>query len=190
MAKILKFTPKAHLDTETLDRMAAVAAERFRSLPSAIRKGQEPPSQMVCGLIKGAQAADVARWLYQNLTLPKKQFAEFRKVVTDAGIANNITGGTALDALIERTVPGVRKAVKWNSPLYGGEGEGWFLGIHCFKRYVKLAFFRGTSLDPMPPGESRSNDTRYFHIHEGDDLDERQLADWVRQASQLPGERM
>ncbi|MES2451399.1 MAG: DUF1801 domain-containing protein [Pseudomonadota bacterium] len=98
--------------------------------------------------------------------------------------------GRRLDALIERTVPGVRKAVKWNSPLYGGEGEGWFLGIHCFKRYVKLAFFRGTSLDPMPPGESRSNDTRYFHIHEGDDLDERQLADWVRQASQLPGERM
>lgn len=98
--------------------------------------------------------------------------------------------GRRLDALIERTVPGVRKAVKWNSPLYGGEGEGWFLGIHCFKRYLKLAFFRGTSLDPMPPGKSRSNDTRYFHIHEGDDLDERQLADWVRQASQLPGERM
>ena len=126
MAKILKFTPKAHLDTETLDRMAAVAAERFRSLPSAIRKGQEPPSQMVCGLIKGAQAADVARWLYQNLTLPKKQFAEFRKVVTDAGIANNITGGTALDALIERTVATQKPTLEAIAERFGAtlvEGE-------------------------------------------------------------------
>ena len=126
MAKILKFTPKAHLDTETLARMAAVAAERFRSLPSAIRKGQEPPSQMVCGVIKGAQAADVARWLYQNLTLPKKQFAEFRKVVTDAGIANNITGGTALDALIERTVATQKPTLEAIAERFGAtlvEGE-------------------------------------------------------------------
>jgi hypothetical protein len=97
--------------------------------------------------------------------------------------------GRRLDALIERTVPGVHKAVKWNSPLYGVEGEGWFLGIHCFTNYVKLAFFRGTSLHPVPPVESKSNDTRYFHIREGDDF-EAQLAAWVKQASQLPGERM
>ncbi len=97
--------------------------------------------------------------------------------------------GSRLDAVIERTVPGVRKAVKWNSPLYGVEGQGWFLGVHCFTNYVKLAFFRGTSLRPVPPGDSRSNDTRYFHIHEGDAFED-QLAAWVAQASQLPGERM
>jgi hypothetical protein len=98
--------------------------------------------------------------------------------------------GRRLDALIERTVPGVRRAVKWNSPLYGVEGQGWFLGIHCFTNYVKVAFFRGTSLRPVPPGESKSKDTRYLDIHEDDQLDEAQLAAWVKQASSLPGERM
>ena len=98
--------------------------------------------------------------------------------------------GRRLDAVIVRTVPGVRKAVKWNSPLYGVEGQGWFLGIHTFTNYVKVAFFRGTSLRPVPPGESKSKDTRYLDIHEDDQLDEAQLAAWVKQASQLPGERM
>jgi hypothetical protein len=98
--------------------------------------------------------------------------------------------GRRLDALIVRTVPGVRKAVKWNSPLYGLEGQGWFLGIHSFTNYVKVAFFRGTSLHPIPPGESKSKDTRYLDIREDDQLDEAQLATWVKQASQLPGERM
>ena len=98
--------------------------------------------------------------------------------------------GRRLDALIVRTVLGVRKAVKWNSPLYGVEGQGWFLGIHCFTNYVKVAFFRGTSLRPVPPGESKSKDTRYLDIREDDQLDEAQLAAWVKQASQLPGERM
>ena len=95
--------------------------------------------------------------------------------------------GRRLDALIVRTVPGVRKAVKWNSPLYGVEGEGWFLGIHTFTSYVKVAFFRGTSLSPVPPGESKNKDTRYLDIHENDQLDEAQLAGWVKQASELPG---
>ena len=98
--------------------------------------------------------------------------------------------GRRLDALITRTVPGVRKAVKWNSPLYGVEDQGWFLGIHCFTKYVKVAFFRGASLNPVPPGESKSKDTRYLDIHEDDQLDEAQLATWVKQASLLPGERM
>ena len=98
--------------------------------------------------------------------------------------------GRRLDALIMRTVPGVRKAVKWNSPFYGIEGHGWFLSFHCFTNYVKLAFFRGTSLRPVPPGESKSKDTRYFDIHEDDPLDEAQLAAWVKQASLLPGELM
>jgi hypothetical protein len=98
--------------------------------------------------------------------------------------------GRCLDTLIVRTVPGVRKAVKWNSPFYGIEGQGWFLSVHCFTKYVKVAFFRGTSLRPLPPGESKLNEVRYLDIHEDDQLDEAQLAAWVKQASQLPGERM
>lgn len=98
--------------------------------------------------------------------------------------------GRRLDALIMRTVPGVHKAVKWNSPFYGLEGQGWFLSFHCFAKYVKVAFFRGTSLTPLPPVESKSQDTRYFHIHDGDAFDEAQLAAWVKQASELPGEKM
>ncbi|WP_454618638.1 DUF1801 domain-containing protein [Bradyrhizobium cenepequi] len=96
--------------------------------------------------------------------------------------------GRRLDALIVRTVPGVRKAVKWNSPFYGVEGKGWFLGVHCFTKYVKVAFFRGSSLRPVPPGPSKSKDTRYLDIYEDDELDEAQFAAWVKQASQLPGE--
>jgi hypothetical protein len=98
--------------------------------------------------------------------------------------------GRRLDALIVRTVPDVHKAVKWNSPLYGVEDHGWFLGIHCFTKYVKVAFFRGTSLLPVPPGESKQKEVRYLDIHEDDQLDEAQFAGWVKQASQLPGERM
>lgn len=98
--------------------------------------------------------------------------------------------GRRLDKLIERSVPGVHKAVKWNSPFYGVEGQGWFLSFHCFTRYVKVAFFRGTSLRPIPPGASKSGDTRYLDIHEDDAFDEAQVAAWVRQASRLPGERL
>jgi hypothetical protein len=98
--------------------------------------------------------------------------------------------GRRLDALIMRTVPGVGKAVKWNSPLYGVKGQGWFLGIHCFTRYVKVTFFRGASLRPVPPGESKSKDSRYLDIHEDHPLDDAQLAAWVKQASELPGEKM
>ena len=95
--------------------------------------------------------------------------------------------GRRLDALIVRTVPNVRKAVKWNSPFYGVEGQGWFLNFHCFTKYVKVAFFRGTSLRPPPPGASKSDDTRYLDIHEDDDVDQELLASWIRQASKLPG---
>src|SRR5204863_9127945 len=98
--------------------------------------------------------------------------------------------GRRLDALIVGTVPGVRKAVKWNTPFYGIEGQGWFLGIHCFTKYIKVAFFRGTSLSPGPPVESKQNEVRYLHIHEDDQLDEAQPAAWVKQASQSPGQRM
>ena len=98
--------------------------------------------------------------------------------------------GRRLDALIVDAVPGVYKAVKWNTPFYGLEGQGWFLGFHCLTKYVKVAFFRGTSLRPVPPVESKQQEVRYLHIHQDDQLDEAQFAAWVKQASQLPGERM
>jgi len=95
--------------------------------------------------------------------------------------------GRRLDALIVRTVPEARKAVKWNSPFYGIEGQGWFLSFHCFTKYVKVTFFNGGSLSPLPPGESKSKTVRYLDIHEGDQLDEVQFATWIRQASEIPG---
>jgi hypothetical protein len=95
--------------------------------------------------------------------------------------------GRRLDALIVRTVPGVRKAVKWNSPFYGKEGQGWFLSFHCFTKYVRVAFFGGRSLRPLPPGESKQKEVRYLDVHEAEELDEKLLASWIRQASKLPG---
>jgi hypothetical protein len=96
--------------------------------------------------------------------------------------------GQRLDALIERSVPDVRKAVKWNSPFYGVEDRGWFLSFHVFTHYVKVTFFSGTSLRPLPPGgTARSKDARWIDIREGDALDEAQMATWVKQAAGLPG---
>jgi len=95
--------------------------------------------------------------------------------------------GKQLDALIAKQVPGVTKAVRWNTPFYGVEGQGWFLGFHCITKYIKVAFFRGTSLKPMPPVASKVPEVRYFHIGEHDEVDEIQLASWIRQAASLPG---
>lgn len=98
--------------------------------------------------------------------------------------------GRRLDELIVRTVPEVRKAVKWNSPFYGMDGQGWFLSLHCFNKYVKVAFLRGGDLSPLPPGASKTPHTRYLDIREDDQIDEAQFTDWIRQASQMPGERL
>jgi len=98
--------------------------------------------------------------------------------------------GRRLDALIVSTVPGVRKAVRWNTPFYGVEGQGWFLGYHCFTKYVKVTFFRGTSLRPVPPGTSKQQEVRYLDIHEDDQIDEELLASWIQQAAALPGEHL
>ena len=95
--------------------------------------------------------------------------------------------GKRLDALIVRSVPNVRKAVKWNSPLYGIEGQGWFLSFYTFTHYVKVTFFRGSSLRPVPPVASKHKEVRYLDIREDDELDEAQLASWVKQAAALPG---
>ncbi|WP_408015624.1 DUF1801 domain-containing protein [Rhizobium alarense] len=98
--------------------------------------------------------------------------------------------GRRIDTLVVRVVPDVQKAVKWNSPFYGKEGDGWFLSFHCMTKYVKVAFFRGASLDPPPPGPSRQKDVRYLDVYENAPFDEAQFTDWVNQASRLPGEKM
>jgi hypothetical protein len=96
--------------------------------------------------------------------------------------------GERVDALVERVVPGVRKAVKWNSPFYGApDREGWFLSYHCFTKYVKLTFFEGGSLKPLPPGTSKYEAVRHLNLHEGEEIDDAQLADWIGQAVAIPG---
>ena len=96
--------------------------------------------------------------------------------------------GRRIDALVVEAVPGVRKAVRWNSPFWGVEGRGWFLSIHCFTKYVKLSWLNGAKLRPPPPIESKSPDVRYVHIHDDDSPDDELLAEWIRQAAKLPGE--
>jgi hypothetical protein len=95
--------------------------------------------------------------------------------------------GRRLDEVITRAVPRVKKAVKWNSPFYGVEGKGWFLSFHCFTKYIKVGFFKGTSLLPVPPGESKHHEMRYLDIYEDDEIDEKQLTAWARQAAAIPG---
>jgi len=98
--------------------------------------------------------------------------------------------GKRLDALITAAAPGVMKAVKWNTPMYGMELDHSFLGFHCFDKYIKVSFNSGAKLVPLPPGTSKQANVRYLDIHEGDRLDEAQFRDWVRQASELPGEKL
>ena len=98
--------------------------------------------------------------------------------------------GERLDDLIVRTVPAVHKAVKWNQPFYGLEGEGWFVAFRCYTKYVQMQFFRGTSLEPVPPKASKHSEVRYLDIYEDDELDDDQLRSWIEQAANLPGEHM
>ena len=100
------------------------------------------------------------------------------------------TVGERLDELIGESVPDVHKAVKWNQPFYGLEGEGWFTAFRCYTKYVQIQFFRGTSLEPVPPKSSKHPEVRYLDIHEDDDLDEDQIRSWIEQASSLPGEKI
>lgn len=95
--------------------------------------------------------------------------------------------GRKLDELIEKAAPGVRKGVRWNSPIYGMEGSGWMLMFHVYSKYVKVTFFKGRQLDPMPPVESKHENERYYHVYEDEGVDEKQFSDWVKQASKLPG---
>ena len=95
--------------------------------------------------------------------------------------------GKRIDAMVVKYVPDVKKAVKWNSPFYGVEGQGWFLSFHCFTRYIKVTFFRGAALTPLPPVGSKDPNTRYLHIEDDEPVDETQLAEWIRQAAAIPG---
>ena len=96
--------------------------------------------------------------------------------------------GYLLHSIIVASVPGVRKAVRWNSPFYGVEGDGWFVSFHCLTKYVKVTFFAGDSLDPPPPVDSKQDGVRYLHVYEAEPLDQTQFSEWVKQASALPGE--
>ena len=168
-----------------------------------LREGDELDAEAFKALVRAAVAANLRAGARKSRSRPKagpvKLLSggnpQIAKADGDAPVQAYITAmpgwkrdvGRRLDALIARTVPGVRKAVKWNSPLYGVEGRGWFLGLHCFTKYVKVAFFRGASLRPLPPGESKDRNTRYLDIREDDQLNEELVASWIRQASELPG---
>ena len=167
-------TPKKKVAKKAaVKRVAAKAAKPRRTVPKSQSRKVAKPALLAGGNPQIAKAeGDVPVQAY---------------IAAMPGWKRDV--GRRLDALIVRIVPGVRKAVKWNSPFYGVEGQGWFLSFHVFTKYVKVTFFRGASLRPLPPGESKHKDVRYLDIREAD-LDKAQLAAWVKQASQLPGERM
>jgi hypothetical protein len=165
------------------------------------KKSAKKSAKRSAGLAKKVAARRVATKVKRQSAQPKLLSGgnpQIAKAYGDAPVQAYIAAmpgwkrdvGRRLDALIVRTVPGVRKAVKWNSPLYGMEEHAWFLGVHCMTRYVKIAFFRGASLRPVPPGKSKQKYVRYLDLHEDDEFDEAQVAAWVKQASELPGEKM
>jgi hypothetical protein len=170
---------------------------RSNSPPKADAKAKPGASEAKPGASEakpgGAKPIKVARG--EKVVLLSGGNPQIAKADGDAPVQAYITAmsgwkrdlATRLDALIVRNVPDVRKAVKWNSPFYGIEGQGWFLSFHIFTHYVKVTFFRGTSLRPVPPGASKHEDVRYLDIREGDELDEAQMATWVKQAAALPG---
>jgi hypothetical protein len=171
MASRITKKPASAKQTSTR-RGAASLAERRQAAAEAPRRKPAKPALLAGGNPRIAKAEGDAPVQAYIVALPGWKHDVARR----------------LDALIVRALPTVRKAVKWNSPFYGVEGQGWFLGVHAFTKYLKVAFFRGSSLRPLPPGESKSEGTRYLDIHEDDVLDEARFVAWVKQASALPGE--
>ncbi|TIP73386.1 MAG: DUF1801 domain-containing protein [Mesorhizobium sp.] len=165
----------------TSEKSAKAAAERVAAKATKTRKAAQKP--------QSGKAAKPALLAGGNPQIAKAEGDAPVQAYIAAMPGWKSDVGRRLDAIIARTVPGVHKAVKWNSPFYGIEGQGWFLSFHVFTRYVKVTFFRGSSLRPLPPGESKHKEVRYLDVYE-DQFDEAQFAAWVRQASQLPGERM
>ena len=166
---------------ERLDRTQEVAGSSpASSTDLASRTSKKPSAKATPKLLAGG-----------NPQIPKGDGDEPVRAYIDAMPGWKSDVGRRIDELVVGAVPGVRKAVKYNSPLYGAEDdEGWFLSYHCFDRYVKVAFHRGASLRPPPPGESKKKDVRYLDVHSDDEIDEAQFADWVKQASRLPGEKL
>ncbi|MDO9382138.1 MAG: DUF1801 domain-containing protein [Hyphomicrobiaceae bacterium] len=176
---------------KTTTRKAAVAAKEAASRRGGAKVGG--PREAAAKSLRNPAARETVKLLSGGNPQIAKGYGDAWVQAYIAAMPGWKRGvGRRLDALITRTVPGVRKAVKWNSPLYGGPGEddGWFVSFHCFTKYVKVAFFRGALLRPVPPGPSKTQDTRYLNIHENDAFDEAQVAAWLKQASKLPGERM
>ena len=161
----------AKVATKAAGRVASKAAKSLKTEPSSQSRRSAKPALLSGGNPQIAKAHGDAPVQAYIAAMP--------------GWKSDI--GRRLDALIERTVPGVRKAVKWNSPFYGVEDRVWFLSFHCFTKYVKVTFFRGTSLRPMPPGESKSEGTRYLDVYEDEPFDEKQFVKWVKQAAKIPG---
>jgi len=173
-AKVAKKVAKKAAKKVAAKRVAAKAVQPRKAAPNSQTAVDSPPRLLSGGnpqIAKGYGEAPVQAYI---AAMP--------------GWKSDL--GRRLDAVIVRTVPDVRKAVKWNSPLYGMEDNVWFLGIHVFAKYVKVAFFRGASLRPVPPGTSKQEHVRYLDIREDDEFDDAQFAAWVKQASELPGEKM
>ncbi|MDR0183237.1 DUF1801 domain-containing protein [Lysobacter arvi] len=172
-------------------------ATRVAGKPSAKKAARKAPASKTAATKRTASTAPVAkqdaprRLSGGNPQIPKGYGDAPVQAYIDAMPGWKRDVWRRLDTLIETTLPNVRKAVKWNSPLYGAHGdEGWFLGVHCFTRYIKVSFFLGASLKPMPPGESKMAHVRYLDIHENEPVDVPQFKSWLEQASKLPGEKM
>ncbi|MFL6823003.1 MAG: DUF1801 domain-containing protein [Xanthobacteraceae bacterium] len=173
----------------------ASGAAKAKKAANAGTKAKSPPSAGAKSKPGASEAKPIKLRKGENVVLLSGGNPQIAKADGDAPVQAYIAAmpgwkrdlGKRLDALIVRNVPNVRKAVKWNSPFYGIEGQGWFLSFHVFTRYVKVTFFNGTSLRPVPPGARKHKGVRYFDIHEGDELDEAQMATWVNQAAALPG---
>ena len=165
------------------------------AVKSKTRKGSSSTKKKLASRPATAKRTGAAKRTAKQPTLLSGGNPQIAKADGDAPVQAYIRAmpgwksdvGRRLDALIVRNVPKVQKAVKWNSPFYGIEGRGWFLSLHCFTKYIKVAFFRGTSLRPVPPGESKHDEVRYLDIRQEDPVDETQLAKWIRQAAFLPG---
>jgi len=185
---------KAKPKTKAQAKAKSKATPRASKLRMAT-KSKSPSKAGAKGKLSASAARPVKRRKGQKVVLLSGGNPQIAKADGDAPVQAYIAAmpgwkrdlGKRLDALIVRAVPHVQKAVKWNSPLYGIEGRGWFVGVHTFTRYVKVAFFRGKSLRPLPPDPSKDKYTRYVNIHEDDELDEAQMAAWMKQAAALPG---
>jgi hypothetical protein len=162
-----------------------VDAAAFKALVKAALAQNGPPAKKAKPAASGAKPVKLLSGGNPQIAKADGDAPVLAYIAAMPGWKGDI--GRWLDALIVQNVPNVQKAVKWNTPFYGIDGQGWFLGFHCLAKSVKVAFFRGTSLQPVPPGASKSKETRYVDIREGDPLDEAQMGTWVKQAAALPG---